>query len=202
MYPTALQTLFPALLSGFCFIGFLSPLVSILTSTLFSMLMFWPFGKGFSREKEKTVHYNASYWSLFIFSTTYFCSPCVILEPERGKSLLWTPDSHVSMSTFPLHVLLGPCAVLPDFHAVIDLNTTRNHWALCHSILRYFNTLLSYTMFSRNQAALDVKGDFKKSKMALKDTGFTEVEAHLKIQLIRDKTHLGSCFSDYVSSAA
>lgn len=45
MYPAALQTLFPALLSGFCFIGFLSPLVSILTSTLFSMLMLWPFGK-------------------------------------------------------------------------------------------------------------------------------------------------------------
>lgn len=57
-------------------------------------------------------------------------------------------------------------------------------------------------MFSRNQAALDLKGDFKKSKMALKDTGFTEVEAHLKIQLIRDPAHLGSCFSDYVSSAA
>lgn len=56
-------------------------------------------------------------------------------------------------------------------------------------------------MFSRNQAALDLKGDFKKSKMALKDTGFTEVEAHLKIQLIGDPAHLGSCFSDYVSSA-
>lgn len=40
-------------------------------------------------------------------------------------------------------------------------------------------------MFSRNQVALDLKGDFKKSK---RDTGFTEVKAYLKIQIDRSWT--------------
>lgn len=158
MYPTALQTLFPALLSGFCFIGFLSPLVSILTSTLFSMV---PLVK-FKGKKKNTVHFNTSYWSVFIGSTTYCCSLCVIFEPERGKSLLWTPDSHISMSTFSLLVLLGPSAVLPDFRTTIDVNTKKNQWGSCHSgISPFFDILLSDITFSRNQAALDAKGDIR-----------------------------------------
>lgn len=112
-----------------------------------------------------------------------------MLEPERGKSLVLKPDSRVSMSTSSPCALLGPCAVLPDVHVAVDLNTRRNPQALCHSGgSPGFNTLISCITFSRNQDVLDVRAEFK-SRVALPDTGFTEVEAHLKIQLGQRFSH-------------
>lgn len=97
-------------------------------------------------------------------------------------------DSCVSMSTSSPCALLGTCTVLPDVHAAVDLNTRRNPQALYHSGgSPDFNTLISCITFSRNQA-LDVRAEFK-SRVALPDTGFTEVEAHLKIQLGQRFSH-------------
>lgn len=129
-----------------------------------------------------------------------------MLEPERGKSLVLKPDSRVSMSTSSPCALLGPvpCAVLPDVHAAVDLNTRRNPQALCHSGgSPGFNTLISCITFSRNQAVLDVRAEFK-GRVALPDTGFTEVEAHLKIQLGQRFSHTWEAASviDYVFPAA